>query len=83
MAYFEDPPIDTLTVMKALKIIGCSLSDVKLISAIEKIIKEQLQKSGEGVYSLVSLWMSIRFNLYDFLNKITPAFRKTLAHLLF
>lgn len=34
MAYFEDLPIDTLTVMKALKIIGCSLSDAKLIAAI-------------------------------------------------
>lgn len=39
MAYFEDPPIDTLTVMKALKIVGCSLSDAKLMSAIEKILR--------------------------------------------
>lgn len=32
---------------------------------------------------MVSLWTSTRLNLYDFLNKITPVFRKTLVHLLF
>lgn len=33
-AYFQEPPIDRLSLVKALKVIGCSLNDNKLISAV-------------------------------------------------
>ena len=35
-AFFQDPPVDKMTLLKALKIIGCSLNDVKIIGTLEK-----------------------------------------------
>jgi hypothetical protein len=69
--------------VKALKVIGCSLNDGKLMAGIEKILAGQVVAQGLQVYSLLALWAGLRFHLPHFLAKLTTGTRKTLVFLVF
>jgi hypothetical protein len=69
--------------VKALRVIGCSLNDGKLMSAVEKIISGQIANNGKRVYELLALWAAHHFNLYDLIGKISAAVRRTLVLLVF
>lgn len=81
--YFEDPPLDQLSLERTLKVVGRSLNDGKLMNAIEKIIAGAVNSQAQQAYTLMVYWTSLRFSLADLLTKFSPSVRKSLILLIF
>jgi hypothetical protein len=64
-------------------VIGCSLNDGKLISGVERVLTASMVANGGQVYEMMALWAGQRFQIGDFLGKVTPGVRKAIIFLIF
>lgn len=81
-AFFEDPPVDNMTLLKALKVIGCSLNDIKIIGTLQKKFSN-MSTPKSLIYEILSLWSSIHFKITDLLKKLSSSTRKLLIAIIF
>lgn len=68
--------------LKALKVLGASLNDVKLARELERIIAEN-KKEGRRIYDLMLLWSQATSNLVAVLLKLSPTLRQDLIGVIF
>ncbi len=53
------------------------------MAGMEKILTNAIGGSGGQVYELMALWAELKFQICDFLGKVTAAVRKTILFLIF